>query len=277
MSAPVLPRRGPAMPLGWRTARITPLGELLSPHRLTGTAVRLVIQVFLVTFLWRALYQSTTSSAGLVESQAVSYAVLAVLISRIRSLDRSPGRDTVPQQIHYGTIVYWFLRPLPPRRYYLYRALGDQMYGFAWVVAGYVICRLAGVLAGPASVAAGAAALVSLLLGQSVLYYLALLTDLACFWIIRNNSVLLILIFAQNLLSGAYAPLWYFPDWFRSMSALLPFQATLNTPLSLYIGRIPLSELPMQLGGQALWVGLLAALTRLLWTRAAVRVVSQGG
>jgi ABC-2 type transport system permease protein len=118
---------------------------------------------------------------------------------------------------------------------------------------------------------------VSLLLGQIVLYYLTLLIDLLCFWTIQNNSALLILQFAQNLLSGAYAPLWFFPGWFVAMSAVLPFQSTLNVPLSLYIGRIPLSDLPAQLAVQAVWVLLLALLTRLLWRRAAARVVSQGG
>jgi ABC-2 type transport system permease protein len=29
----------------------------------------------------------------------------------------------------------------------------------------------------------------------------------------------MILVFAQNLLSGVYAPLWYFPDWFVTLSA----------------------------------------------------------
>ncbi|MDX6347861.1 MAG: viologen exporter family transport system permease protein [Streptomyces sp.] len=265
------------LPRAWRTARITPLAEILAPGRIAATAVRLAVQVFLVTCLWRALYANTGSSAGLVKEQAVSYAVLAALATRIRGLDRYTARDTVIQHIYYGTIVYWFLRPLPPRRYYLYRALGDQAYGFAWAVAAYAICRLVGVLEAPASAGAAVAFVVSLLLGQAVLYYLTLLTDLLCFWTIQNSSALLILQFAQNLLSGAYAPLWYFPGWFVAMSAVLPFQSTLNVPLSFYIGRIPLSDLPGQLAVQAGWVLALALGTRLLWRKAAARVVSQGG
>ena len=88
---------------------------------------------------------------------------------------------------------------------------------------------------------------------------------------------MLILIFAQNLLSGVYAPLWYFPDWFVTLSAFLPFQATLNVPLSVYVGRIPMSDVAPQLALQAGWVVLLALVTRLVWHRAALRVVSQGG
>jgi ABC-2 type transport system permease protein len=54
-------------------------------------------------------------------------------------------------------------------------------------------------------------------------------------------------------------------------------RCTLNIPLSIYIGRIQLSSAPAQLAVQAVWVVILALLTRLLWRRAAARVVSQGG
>ena len=88
---------------------------------------------------------------------------------------------------------------------------------------------------------------------------------------------MMILIFAQNLLSGVYAPLWFFPGWFLALSTFLPFQATLSVPLSLYVGRIRLSDAPLQLAIQAGWVVLLFLFTRFLWQRAAHRVISQGG
>lgn len=264
----------------WRTARITPLGELLSPGRIAGEAARIAVQLVLVVYLWRALYAHlphSAASAGLTRDQAVAFAVLAALAARIRGLDRWVARDTVLQHLYFGTIVYWFLRPLPPRRYYLYRALGDQAYGAAWGVAGYLLCRAAGILPPPVSAGAGLAFCACLVLGQAVYYELNLTIDLVTFWTLQNNSARLIVQFAQNLLSGVYAPLWYFPGWFVAMSAVLPFQATLNVPLSLYVGRIGLGSVPGQLAVQVGWTAGLALLNRLLWRRAARRVASQGG
>jgi ABC-2 type transport system permease protein len=207
----------------------------------------------------------------------VSYAVLAVLASRIRGLDRRAGRDTIVEHLHFGTIVYWFLRPLPPHRYYALRALGDQLYGFVWVLAGYALCLASGVVAAPSSIEVAAVFVMSLLLGQLVLHYVMLLVDLLCFWTLRNDAAVLILVFAQNLLSGVYAPLWFFPDWFITLSAFMPFQATLSVPLSIYVGRIPVSDSYAQMGIQVAWIVALAALTRWLWYRAGQRVVAQGG
>ncbi|MEU1515908.1 ABC-2 family transporter protein [Streptomyces sp. NPDC005811] len=244
---------------------------------MTAVLLRLTVQVVLVASLWHGLYSRTGTTAGLDEGQAVTYAVLAVLASRIRQLDQYAGRDSVIQHMHYGTIVYWYLRPLPPQRYYALRALGEQLYGFAWALAGYTVCLAAGVVDPPRSAAVAGVFAVSLLLGQLVLYYVMLILDQLCFFTIRNNSAMLILIFAQNLLSGVYAPLWFFPDWFLTLSGFLPFQATLSVPLSIYIGRIDLSDAVVQLAVQAGWVVVLALFTRWVWRQAARRVISQGG
>ncbi|MFJ9632262.1 ABC transporter permease [Streptomyces sp. NPDC091280] len=261
----------------WRAARVTPLGELLAPPRITAALLRLTVQIVLVASLWRGLYSQTGTTAGLTREQAVTYAVLAVLASRLRELDQYAGRDTVLQHMHFGTIVYWYLRPLPPQRYYALRAFGEQMYGLAWALTGYAVCLAAGVVEPPKSLAVAGVFALSMLLGQLVLYYVMLLIDQLCFWTLRNGAAMLILIFAQNLLSGVYAPLWFFPDWFITMSRFLPFQATLSVPLSIYVGRVPLSDTGAQLAVQAVWVVLLSLFTRFLWRRAARRVVAQGG
>ncbi|MFI7405214.1 ABC transporter permease [Streptomyces sp. NPDC049541] len=261
----------------WRAARVTPLGELHAPPRMTAVLVRLVVQVVLVASLWSGLYAHSGATAGMTREQAISYAVLAVLASRLRELDQYAGRDTVIQHMHFGTIVYWYLRPLSPARYHALRALGEQVYGAAWALAGYAVCLAAGVIEPPGSAAVAGVFVLSLLLGQLVLYFVMLLLDQLCFWTIRNTSAMLILLFAQNLLSGVYAPLWFFPGWFRTMSTFLPFQATLSVPLSLYVGRIRLADAGGQLAIQAVWVVLLFFLTRFLWRRAAHRVISQGG
>ncbi|MFD9435811.1 ABC transporter permease [Streptomyces sp. NPDC060002] len=266
-----------AVPHAWRTARVTPLGELHTPPRMTAALLRLAVQVVLVASLWHGLYAHTGTTAGMTRDQAVTYAVLAVLASRLRELDQYAARDTVIQHMHFGTIVYWYLRPLSPQRYYALRALGEQLYGLAWALTGYTVCLAAGVVDPPGSAAVAGVFALSLLLGQWILYYVMLAIDQLCFFTLRNNAAMLILIFAQNLLSGVYAPLWFFPDWFVTLSGFLPFQATLSVPLSLYVGRIPLSDAVPALLVQAAWVALLALFTRLVWRLAARRVISQGG
>jgi ABC-2 type transport system permease protein len=275
-NGPLLPHLRQAL-LPWRAARITPLVELTQAARLLPPLGMVVSQLALTWWLWHALYAGVRESAGLDVTQATTYAMLGVLYIQLRSVDRWSNGDTMTQLVFDGTIAYWFVRPVSPRRYYLIRACGDLAYGLLWVAAGYLACRAAGALSGPASLAAGLAAVATVVLGLVILYYLQLILDLMCFWSTVNDSATSAVSFVQALLSGAFAPLWFFPGWFQRAGEFLPFQSTLNVPLSLYIGRLPVSALGSQLAVQAVWCLALAVLTWWLWRRAAARVTVLGG
>jgi len=260
-----------------RIARTSALYEVLQPGRLAGAGAQLALQIFLTWCLWRALYDAVAASSGLDQGQAVSYAVLATLYGRLRGPDRDVAGDTVRQHIWSGSIVYWYLRPITPRRYHWLRAVGDQAYGLAWAAVTYAVCRALGLVGAPASAEAGALFGLTLLLGQIVLYYLLALVDVACFWTLRNFGVLAIVRLASSLFAGAIVPLWFFPGWFQAISSWLPFESSLHVPLSLYVGRIAPADAGRYVLVQAIWIVLLAVALRLAWRRADQQIVVQGG
>lgn len=261
----------------WRVARVAPLGEINQPGSITAEIVRIAAQLFLVVCLWRALYGNVSVRGGLVQDQAVTYAALAVLGALLAGLSQDLGRDSVMQHMHDGTILYWFLRPLSPRRYYFLRALGAQAYRLIWGVIGYVVCLAVGWIQPPASTSAAAVTVVSVVLALVLTYQLALTVDLLCFWTMQNESAVMLVRFLQNLLSGGLVPLWFFPGWFLTASWFLPFRYTLDVPLSFYIGRLALTDAPAVIARQLVWCLLLAGLNRLVWRRAEKQVTVQGG
>jgi ABC-2 type transport system permease protein len=266
----------------WKAARVTAVTDIIHNGRVLSRLVMLATQVVLTWWLWRALYSGRVTSAGqgvagLDAAQATTYALLGVLYIQLRVSDRWMNGDSMIQLMYRGTIAYWFVWPVPPRRYYLIRAVGDLAYGLVWGAAGFAVFLGLRLVRGPASVPAGLAAAATMALGLVILYYLQLLLDLMCFWTVVNGNAMTAAQFVQNLLSGAFAPLWFFPAWFRGFDALLPFQSTLNVPLSLYIGRVPVSSAGSALAVQAAWCCGLAALARLTWWRASRRVTVLGG
>lgn len=275
-NGPLVPRLRSAL-LPWRGMRVTLITELTQPSRYVPQLTMVVTQLALTWWLWRALYRGVTVSAGLDVSQATSYALLGVLYVQFKSVDHWSNGDTMVQLMFDGTIAYWFTRPVSPGRWYLIRMSGDLAYGGAWALAAFAVCWAAGAIAGPPSWPAGGAALLTLALGLVITYYLQLIVDLMCFWSTVNDNAVVAVQFASTLLSGAFAPLWFFPGWFQRADAFLPFESTLNTPLSMYVGRLPVSALPGQLAVQAAWAAALAVFTWWLWRRAAARVTVLGG
>lgn len=261
----------------WRLSLTSARGDAGEPARIVLTAIRLVLQLLLVISLWRALYQHTPSNSGLDIHQAVSYVVLALLLSQTGGIDRGAALDSVFHHVRQGTILYWQLRPVPPRRYHAIRGAGDRLYGLGWAAGGFAVCLAIGAVAPPASAGAAAQFLVAMLAGQFVGYQLDALIDLACFWSTANQWALYIYGFVQALLSGAIVPLWFFPGWLLTATRLLPFQAVINIPVSLYVGRLSGSAAALGLLAEAAWCLALAGLTRYLWRAAGNRLVVQGG
>jgi ABC-2 type transport system permease protein len=261
----------------WRTTRLGVLNERAFRVRLLISPAMLGVQLFLYDRLWTAVYIHVTSSAGLGMEQTISYSLIALLVVRIQWSSRIYSRDRLSVRVRDGTVIYWFLRPLPPGHYYMWRQLGDMIYGFAWAAAGYIIIRSTGVIEAPGNITHTAVFAISLLLGQIVFYYLGQVVELSTFWFVGNDGTTRLYYFVQDLLSGVFVPLWFMPDWLRVASVWLPFNAGINVPVSIYIDRIPMSQVVENLGLQALWVALLAATTWRMWSRASRRVIAQGG
>jgi len=257
-------------------ARVTPLGEVLAGGRVATRAMQIAVAVFLAVVLWRALYAGTSSEAGLNREQAVTYAVLATVLVATRFTTSWLNGDTVLQRMQTGTILFWFLRPMSARRYYFVRGLGELGYAQLWLAATLLVCLPLGVVQ-PPDIGSLPAFVVSLVLGTAIFYELNLVLDLLCFWTVVNQSAVQIMFFVQTLLSGGFAPLWFFPEWFRTLSLLLPFQGTLNVPVSIYVGRLPASQIAGSLALQLGWVVGLWLFNRRLWERASRRVTVQGG
>lgn len=262
----------------WRVIRLGVLNERAYRVRLIVAPVTLAVQLYLYDRLWTSVFSHTTSAAGFTVKQTVTYSLMALLIARIRWNSRTYSvRDSLSVAVREGTVAYWFLRPIPPARFYMWRQVGDMLYGATWAIAGYTLLLAVGVLAPPAGTSGAVVFGLSLLLGQMVLYYLGQIVDVCMFWTMSTSGIVHIYYFIQDLLSGVFVPLWFMPAFLLTAATWLPFSSGINVPLSLYVGRIPMKDAGYQLALQGFWVVALAFVTRWMWSRAGQRVAVQGG
>jgi ABC-2 type transport system permease protein len=261
----------------WRIWRIVPLIEIAFRIRFFMAPFMIAVQMFLYYRLWTAVFAHTPTAAGLNAHQTITYSMLALLAGRLRWNARTWSRDDVATHVRDGTIIYWFLRPISPNCYYLYRTLGDLAYGVSWSALGFVAAFASGLIRPPASPTIGAMVVLCLALGQVTLYYFGQIVDLCTFWMVNNLTLVRMYYFLQDLLAGVFVPLWFMPGWLLTTTSILPFSAAINIPISLYVGRIGPSQVAGPVLLECVWILILAALTRYFWSRASLRVASQGG
>jgi ABC-type uncharacterized transport system permease subunit len=103
---------------------------------------------------------------------------------------------------------------------------------------------------------------------------------LACssaFWRESASGELSAVVFVNSFLGGVFVPLDFYPEALRWAADLLPFRATLYTPVAIFTGKLAGAALAYGLLHQLVWALTLAAVGATLESRGLRRLATQGG
>lgn len=162
---------------------------------------------------------------------------------------------------------YWFSREFGRNIYFLlYR-------GIPTYVAGMLLFGL-GV---PVDWRFWLAFLVSLMLGACVGIAYRVLYNAVAFWFLEARAIGTLFVVIALFFTGSYVPIPFFPRWLLGIIQWLPFNALINVPAEIALGKVPVTLLLFELGRQLFWVIIMTLVVRIVIAVAARRVVVQGG
>ncbi|MBM7054989.1 MULTISPECIES: ABC-2 family transporter protein [Streptomyces] len=234
----------------------------------------MLLQIWLLTVVWKALYDGRAEVDGLSLTTMTAYATLTTLQYQLVSPWRSSPID---QRVREGKVAVDLLRPVGFPGQMLAGQLGWASAAVPVLLVALPFALLIGAGQAPASAAAGFAYPVSLIGALLVNQLLGLLLGMVCFWTLEVSGALMAYRFVAQFFSGALVPLWFMPGPVRVAAEWLPFQATAYTPAAVYLGQVEGPGIVAALGVQFAWIAALGALAALVWSRARRRVMSQGG
>lgn len=268
--------------LGWR-GRVRAYQEVASVNARTVMAYRadylfglltMLMQIYLLRLVWTSAYGDRDAVDGVHRSAMLAYATLA----SVQYWLLNPWRlSAIPERVRDGKIAVDLVRPI--------RLVGQAVAGQAGAVAAMVpfvvlalpFALLTGGVDRPPSPGAFAGYVVSVLLAAVVTILLGTAMGLVAFWTLEVTGVYLVYRMVAQFMSGALVPLWFMPDWLRTVCGVLPFQATSYTPVAIYVGELTGTAALRAVVVQMVWIGALWGLVRLVWWRAFRRAVVQGG
>jgi ABC-2 type transport system permease protein len=225
--------------------------------------------------LWNSAYGNEKVMEGLAKNQMVTYAVLAVVL---HSLFQFGVQSSISRGVRYGTIAVQFLRPVDIIAMYLCDDLGDMATAFFLKTVPLLVLGAAVFgISPPASTPALLLSLLSVVFAFIILWLLSALTGMITFWAMSLGQLGVVKDVLVNILSGMLIPVWFFPPFLRAVLRFLPFQYTYQTPIGIYIGKIPVSQGLFEIAVQLIWAAVLYILVRLVWHRARKHMLIQGG
>jgi ABC-2 type transport system permease protein len=226
-------------------------------------------------WVWTTLYTQHPGAFGISLQQMVTYAVLAMAIE---NLFYTGPLYYIAQQVKSGAIDVDLLKPLDFHFHMLARSTGEMFFRI-------IVIALPAMLVGyflfdlqlPATLQTGSMFVVAFLLGYLVNFHLDFLLGTIATVTLDIHSIDWAFQATSRFFSGQFVPLWLFPGALGIVANILPFRSIFSTPLSIYAGVLQEGTIIQALGFQVLWLIILLMLSRWLWGRVQIRIVSQGG
>jgi ABC-2 type transport system permease protein len=233
------------------------------------------VLVFMYSYLWRAVYANSPTIGDMTLSQMLTYVfvVRAIVVPFDNDIDWRLAERT-----RTGDIAIDFIRPANLQLLQFAIAIGSFVMLF--ITTSVPVLALGAWLFGisaPASLGQFALFLFSLLLSFIITTSISYIFGMISFWTFSIHGILFAKIFVSEFLAGAAIPLSLFPDWLRRLAMVLPFQAVVNTPLSIYLQLIPQQSVAHLLALQVFWAVGLVGFGRFLLLKSYRQLEVQGG
>jgi ABC-2 type transport system permease protein len=119
--------------------------------------------------------------------------------------------------------------------------------------------------------------LVSVFLAVLVSFGYRYLVALTAFWLVDSRGVDYLVGVSAIFLSGMMLPIVVFPSWLAAIAHLLPFAATIQTPIDVFLNVHTGADLALSMGVQAIWAAALLTMGHVATGLATRKVVVAGG
>jgi len=232
------------------------------------------------SYLYKALFASrpeagTVEIGGLTLPEMITYIAVA-WIGRsftFNNIDR-----TLAQQVEKGEIAMQLIKPYHVQTVMMFEAVGEAAFRLLMftVPIMVVVVPLFGIK-GPPEPALYGWTILSFTLALIVNSQLNFLTGCLAFYLKNISGVIRAKHISMDFLSGILVPFTFFPLWFQTVVAWLPFQGLSYVPVTIYLGKRTGGDLHFALLVQAAWALGLFLVGRWLWNRAVRQVTLQGG
>lgn len=241
--------------------------------RIAGNLVYLLI----IYFLWKAIFDSSPVDTvnGMSFYDTMIYLVLAAAMFNFM--------DTfvvyrIGDDYQTGEIVLYLTRPIEYQPFLFFPRLGNCVISFfvtfmpTFIIVYFVT---------KGSIALGINLLffmVSILLAIRVNFCIDFFVGIICFYTQSIWGVNIMKEVVVSLLSGATIPLAFFPEVFRKIVDVLPFQAIYHIPLHILTDKtMQLSDYMTSLGIQLFWLAVMLGISRLFWKVSVKGLTVNGG
>jgi len=222
-----------------------------------------LIRLFLMIYLWLAIYRDNVQIAGFDLKSILTYYFLILVIYQLHAHVSFWFADLVKD----GRISGYLLKPMSFLRFLILRTASRKIVELvlALPVIVLVFVSLQSYLVTPASfyhlILFGAAVSFSVIL----FIFLGFNLGLVSFWTLEIGSLFYFYYNLVEFLGGAFLPLSFFPGWLVNFLNFLPFKYLYYFPVAIFLGQVSLNEAVFGVAVSFAWLVVLYLSYKIIW------------
>ncbi len=232
-----------------------------------------MIPPLIALFVWMAA-AGDGSIGGLDRGGFVAYYLVLIVVNQFTY---SQANWTVGDEIRYGGLNAWLLRPIPP----LYSFLSSEFAGkVVYMTFLLPVTALLALLLRPELHIRPLDALLfvpALVMAWGLRTFWGMAVAELAFWSTRADALLVVQDSLVFVFSGLVAPVALLPEALGGWALWLPFRYMVGFPVELLTGQLSPAEAGLGLAVQAGWLALALIAARGLWAQGVRRYTAVGG
>lgn len=238
-----------------------------------------IFTMLIAIAVWYAVFSGDGAKAigTFTLAQMVTYLLVAGVISSILFLT-AQGED-INNDINRGTISALLIKPINVPLFWLTRDFVRKFFTLILGVAelAIIIFLFRDYFILPSSILNLALFGFAIILAAILHFLLFAVLSIIAFWFEETWGWLFVMRIVMEVFAGAIIPLSLFPDFWRTIFEILPFQYFIFFPMQIYFGKIDAGGIFTGFVFVLAWLLILSCLFIILWKRGVRRYVGYGG
>jgi ABC-2 type transport system permease protein len=232
----------------------------------------------IISYTYIALWRQHPMLGGYDQADALTYAWLGQSLLMTVALFGGGFQDELAERVRKGDIAIDLYRPVHVQTWWLVSDLGRAAFqllarGIPPTLFGAFLFHLRF----PSSPLTWIWFLVSVFLAVLVSFGYRYLVALSAFWLVDSRGVDYLVSVSAMFMSGMTLPIVVFPGWLAGVAHGLPFAATIQAPIDVFLGVHTGADLAASMAVQAGWAAVLLAVGHVVTGLATRKVVVAGG
>jgi ABC-2 type transport system permease protein len=232
-----------------------------------------MIPPLIYLFVWSTATGGETIG-GMTGGEFVAYYLILVVVNQ---LTYAQTNWTVGDEIRYGNMSTWLLRPMSP----VFHALSTEMAGkVVYMTFTVPVVLLLALLLKPEfelNIQNGLLFIPALIVAWALRFFWGYWLALLAFWATRADALLALQDSLIFLLGGQVAPTRLLPPLIQDLSTVLPFRYMAAFPVEVLTGQLTQTETRIGFVIQVFWMLVAIGLYALLWRNGVRRYAAVGG